>query len=148
VQRNGPILEVGTAKLARLGPDVMHEPPALDAMLGRFRSADQGRQIGEALLDQSLVAGIGNKWRAEALFEASVSPWIRLREARDQELLNVLSAASGLMKEPRRKNRIYRRAGRPCARCGATIRSRTQGEHARMTYWCPVCQAGTEAAGA
>jgi endonuclease-8 len=148
VQRNGPILEMGTARLARLGPDVMDDPPALDAMLERFRGADQGRELGEALLDQFLVAGIGNKWKAEALFEASVSPWIRLREARDEELLNVLSAASSLMHGPRRRNRAYRGAGRPCARCGATIRSRPQGKHARMAYWCPVCQAGTGAAGA
>jgi endonuclease VIII len=148
VQRNGPILEVGTTKLARLGPDVMDDPPDLEAMLERFRSADQGRELGDAVLDQSLVAGIGNKWKAEALFEASASPWIRLREAQDKELLSVLSAASRLMQGPRRRNRVYRRAGRPCARCGAPIRSRPQGEHARMAYWCPVCQAGTEAAGA
>jgi endonuclease-8 len=148
VQRNGPVLEVGTAKLARLGPDVMDDPPALDDMLERFRSADQRRELGEALLDQSLVAGIGNKWKAEALFEASVSPWLRLREARDEELLNVLSAASSLMRAARRPNLAYRRAGRPCARCGARIRSRPQGEHARIAYWCPACQAGTEAAGA
>jgi endonuclease-8 len=148
IQRNGPVLEVGTAKLTRLGPDVMDDPPALDAMLERFRSADQGRELGEALLDQSLVAGIGNKWKAEALFETSVSPWIRLRELQDEGLLNALSAASSLMQGPPRRNRIYRRVGRPCARCGATIRSRPQGEHARMAYWCPVCQAGTEATGA
>jgi endonuclease VIII len=148
VQRNGPVLEVGTAKLTHLGPDVMDDPPALDAMLERFRSADQGRELGEALLDQSLVAGIGNKWKAEALFETSLSPWIRLRELQDEGLLNVLSAASSLMQGPSRRNRIYRRVGRPCARCGATIGSRPQGEHARMAYWCPVCQAGTEATGA
>jgi endonuclease VIII len=148
VQRNGPILEVGTTKLARLGPDVMDDPPDLEAMLERFRSADQGRELGDAVLDQSLVAGIGNKWKAEALFEASASPWIRLREAQDKDLLSVLSAASRLMQGPRWRNRVYRRAGRPCARCGAPIRSRPQGEHARMAYWCPVCQAGTEAAGA
>ena len=148
VQRNGPILEVGTAKLARLGPDIMDDPPAFEAMLERFLGTDRGRELGEALLDQSLVAGIGNKWKAEALFEASISPWMRLREVQDEELLKVLSAASSLMQGPRRRNLIYRRAGRPCARCGATIRSRPQGEHGRTAYWCPVCQAGTEAAGA
>ncbi len=148
VQRNGPILELGTTKLARLGPDVMDDPPDLEAMLERFRNADQGRELGEALLDQSLVAGVGNKWKAEALFEASVSPWMRLREAQDEELLSVLSAASRLMRGPRRRNLAYRRAGRPCLRCGAPIRSRPQGEHARTAYWCPLCQAGTEAAGA
>jgi endonuclease VIII len=148
VQRNGPVLEVGTARVARLGPDVMHDPPDLEAMLERFRNTDQGRELGDALLDQSLVAGIGNKWKAEALFEAAVSPWSRLREVEDHDLVNVLSTASTLMRGPRRRNRVYRGVGRPCPRCGAAIRSRPQGEHARMAYWCPLCQAGTEAAGA
>jgi endonuclease VIII len=148
VQRNGPILELGTARLARLGPDVMDDPPDLEAMLERFRNTDQGRELGDALLDQSLVAGIGNKWKAEALFEASLSPWLRLREVDDDRLANVLSTASMLMRAPRRRNLVYRRVGRPCARCGSPIRSRSQGEHGRTAYWCPLCQAGTEAAGA
>jgi endonuclease-8 len=146
VQRNGPILELGTARLARLGPDVMDDPPDLEAMLVRFRKTDQGRELGDALLDQSLVAGIGNKWKVEALFAASLSPWLRLREVDDDRLANVLSTASMLMRAPRRRNLVYRRVGRPCARCGSPIRSRPQGEHARMAYWCPLCQAGTEAA--
>jgi endonuclease-8 len=148
VQRNGPILELGTARLARLGPDVMDDPPDLEAMLERFRKTAQRRELGDALLDQSLVAGIGNKWKAEALFQASLSPWLRLREVDDERLANVLSTASMLMRGPPRRNLVYRRVGRPCARCGAPIRSRPQGEHARMAYWCQRCQAGTEAAGA
>src|SRR5919109_1885297 len=78
VQRNGPVLEFGASRLSRLGPDIMSSPPALDDMVAGFRQADQGRELGEALLDQKLVAGIGNKWRAEALFEVSLSPWRRL----------------------------------------------------------------------
>jgi endonuclease VIII len=147
VQRNGPVLEIGTRRLARLGPDIMVAPPALDAMLERFRRTDQGRELGEALLDQALVAGIGNKWKAEALFEAGLSPWANLRDLSDAELTDVLAAASRLMRAGRRGNRVYRRVGRPCPRCGTRIKSRPQGEHARMAYWCPVCQGGTEAAG-
>jgi endonuclease VIII len=148
VQRNGPVLELGTRKLARLGPDVMADPPDLATMLGRLRSTEQSRELGDALLDQTLVAGIGNKWRAEALFEASLSPWLPLQVVSDEALSVVLETASRLMRGPRRRNRVYRKAGRPCPRCGATIRSRQQGENARMAYWCPGCQAGTEAAGA
>jgi endonuclease VIII len=147
VQRNGPILELGTQRLARLGPDIMIDPPAVNSMLERFRRADQAREVGEALLEQTLVSGIGNKWKAEALFEVSLSPWARLRELSDSELKGPLEAASRLMRSGRRGNRVYRRAGRPCPRCGAPIRSRPQGEHARMAYWCPVCQAGTGPAG-
>jgi endonuclease VIII len=148
VQRNGPVLELGTRKLERLGPDVMADPPDLEAMLRRFRCAEQTRELGDVILDQTLVAGVGNKWKAEALFEASVSPWRSLRELSDETLVGVLRTASRLMRGPRRRNRVYRKVGRPCSRCGTAIRSRPQGEHARMAYWCPRCQAGTEAAGA
>jgi endonuclease-8 len=147
VQRNGPVLEVGTRRVARLGPDIMLDPPATGAMVERLRRADQSRELGEALLDQTLVAGIGNKWKAEALFEAGLSPWSRLRDVPDAHLERLLTTASALMRGSRRRNRVYRRAGRPCPRCGATIRSYPQGEHARMTYWCPACQAGTGASG-
>jgi endonuclease VIII len=147
VQRNGPVLELGTSRLARLGPDIMVDPPAVGVMLERFRRTDRGRELGDALLDQTLVAGIGNKWKAEALFEVSLSPWARLDDLADIDLAGLLQAASRLMRSGRRGNLVYRRVGRPCRRCGTPIRSRPQGENARMAYWCPSCQAGTEPAG-
>jgi endonuclease-8 len=140
VQRNGPVLELNTRVVARLGPDVMADPPDLEGMIDRLRATDQARELGEALLDQSLVAGIGNLWRAEALFEASTSPWRRLGDISDGRLRSVLSAASTLMRRPRRRRAVYRRAGLPCRRCGTRILSRPQGEHARIAYWCPSCQ--------
>ena len=145
VQRNGPVLELGTAKLARLGPDVLDDRPDVDGMIARFRRADQNRELGDALLDQTLVAGIGNTWKAEALFEARISPWRRLGTVDDADLRRVLGAASSLMRSTRRRNRVYRKAGRGCGRCGESIRSWPQGDGARMAYWCPACQAGTEA---
>jgi endonuclease-8 len=146
VQRNGPVLELTGRKLARLGPDIMADPPDLDGMVGRFRRDDQGRELGDALLDQRLVAGIGNKWKAEALFHSSASPWLRLDETSDENLRRVLRTAHELMTGERWERLVYRRAGRPCPRCGGTIRSYPQGDAARMAYWCPACQAGTEAA--
>jgi endonuclease-8 len=147
VQRNGPVLEFGPRRLERLGPDIMVDPPAVEAMVERFRRTDRTRELGDALLDQTLVAGIGNKWKAEALFEVLLSPWARLDELSDVELRELLEAASRLMRGGHRGNLVYRRVGRPCRRCRTPIRSRPQGDHARMTYWCPSCQAGTEAAG-
>jgi endonuclease VIII len=146
VQRNGPVLELGRARLVGLGPDIMADPLDLDAMLERFRSTDQSRELGEALLDQRLVAGIGNMWKAEALFRAETSPWLSLGAVSDSTLRRVLETAASLMRAPREPRFVYRRAGLPCRRCGAKIRSRPQGEHARTAYWCPRCQAGTEAA--
>ena len=148
VQRNGPVLELSARAVAGLGPDIMRDPPELPEMVARLRGTDQGRGLGEALLDQRLVAGIGNLWRAEALFEAGLSPWLRLREVADEQLRSVLSSASTLMRGPRGRRRVYRRAGLPCHRCSTRILSRPQGEHARTAYWCPACQKGTGAAGA
>jgi endonuclease VIII len=147
---NGAVLELVGAGGAgpRLGPDILGEPPDYETMLARLRS-DPQRQIGDALLDQRLVAGIGNLWKAEALWEAKVSPWRRLEEVDDAELRAVLEAAHGLMRAsldgPRPARRVYRQAGRPCPRCGATVRSWPQGDDARTAYWCPRCQVGGSA---
>jgi endonuclease VIII len=158
VQRNGPVLELTRRKLARLGPDIMVDPPDLDGMVERFRRDDQGRELGDALLDQRLVAGIGNMWKAETLFCSSASPWLRLGDASDEDLRHILTTAHELMTNGRRKRFVYRRTSRPCSRCGTAIRSYPQGDAARMAYWCPGCQshpptpgrgrhqAGTEAA--
>src|SRR5471032_2520661 len=72
---NGPVLELdrdGASVTSRLGPDILASPPDFDAMLGRLRSAPNEREVGDALLDQRLVAGIGNIWRAESLWDARV----------------------------------------------------------------------------
>jgi endonuclease-8 len=142
----GAVLElVGARGAPRLGPDILGEPPDFETMLARLRSAPE-REVGDALLDQRLVAGIGNLWKAEALWEARVSPWRRLREVGDDELLAVLEAAHTLMRTSvqgaRPARRVYRRAGRACPRCGAVVRSAPQGDNARTAYWCPGCQVG------
>jgi len=141
---NGPILELRTPE--RLGPDILAEPPAYEEMLERLRSVLPTREVGDALLDQRVVAGIGNVWKAESLWEERVSPWRPLVEVADEELLAVLAAAHRLMaasvEGARSLRHVYRRAGRPCRRCGGTIRSYPQGEAARIAYWCPGCQRG------
>jgi endonuclease-8 len=135
------VLELGHDRIARLGPDIMDEPPELDAIVARMRASDPGRAIGDAILDQGLVAGIGNMWKAEALFRAQVSPWRALKDVTDGELRAIVMAAHELMTGPRKRHAVYRRPGRPCGRCGATIVSRPQGDAVRMAYWCPQCQA-------
>jgi endonuclease-8 len=141
----GEVLEIVRARPAlRLGPDILGEPPDYETMLARLRAGPQERELGDALLDQRLVAGIGNLWRAEALWEARVSPWRRLGEVDDDELGVVLEAAHALMRTAldgrRGPRRVYRRAGRLCPRCGAVIRSAPQGRSPRTAYWCPGCQ--------
>jgi len=143
---SGAVLElVGGRGAPRLGPDILGEPPDFGTMLTRLRS-DPERAVGDALLDQRLVAGIGNLWKAEALWEARVSPWRRLDDVGEDELLAVLEAAHTLMRTSvegaRPARRVYRRAGRACPRCGGIVRSAPQGDNARTAYWCPGCQVG------
>ena len=151
VLRGGSVLELTDRATHRLGPDILADPPVFEAMFANLRGADQRREVGDALLDQHLVAGIGNMWKAEALWQALLSPWLRLGAVSDDELLRVLETAAGLMRgslagrrEPRQ---VYRRAGRPCPRCGTTIESRGQGDANRIAYWCPGCQRGEEPPG-
>src|SRR5258706_9602669 len=121
---NGPVLELGRdADLRRrLGPDIHAAPPDLAEMRARFRATSQEREIGDALLDQRLVSGIGNLWKAEALWDALVSPWRTLADVRDEELDSVLESAHAKMRAgvdgTRPLRHVYRRAGRVCPRCG------------------------------
>ena len=142
---NGPVLELDAGDLARrLGPDVLDESLEVEAIVRNLRTTDQARELGDALLDQRLVAGIGNMWKAEALWEVQLSPWARLRELSDDELRSAVDAAARLMRgglETGRPGRnVYRR--HVCPRCGGRISSRGQGDDNRTTYWCPTCQAG------
>jgi endonuclease-8 len=143
---HGPVLELDESHVRRLGPDILADPPEIDAMVSKFRSADQRALVGEALLDQRIVAGIGNMWRAEALWRAKLSPWRKLGDISDDELRTVLTEASLLMRRSLesglRQRAVYRQVGRPCPRCGAAIKSRGQGDANRIAYWCPECQRG------
>jgi endonuclease VIII len=149
---NGPVLELTTRGMRRLGPDILAEPLDVVRMVANLRGAHQDRELGDTLLDQRLVAGIGNVWKAESLWHAQLSPWLRLGEVSDGDLERVLAEASRLMRaaldSPGAKRAVYKRAGRPCPRCGAAIRSRGQGDDNRTAYWCPGCQRGEEPRGA
>jgi len=147
---HGPVLELHRGRPAsvvpRLGPDIMADPIDLETMVARLRAVEQSREIGEAILDQRLVAGIGNMWRSEALFLARSSPWRSVGELSDGALRHVLQTAAAAMREGRRDRFVYRRSGLPCRQCNTRIESSRQGDAARTAYWCPACQAGTELA--
>jgi endonuclease-8 len=155
VQFDGPVLELMTAsrarfdqRLSQLGPDIL--APELDTagVLRRLRADDPARPIGDALIDQRIVAGIGNLWKAEGCFAARVDPWRRSGDVGDDEVLAILaelrprmaeSAAGGMLE---RFKAIYGHAGDPCPRCGeaSRIQARGQWDDNRTTYWCPRCQ--------
>jgi endonuclease-8 len=154
VQFDGPLLELLTEgrtrfdhRLAGLGPDVLSDQFDEPEFLRRLRGDDPSRAIGDALLDQRTVAGIGNIWKAEGCWEAALSPWRPLRTVSESEALAIINGLRPRMQRSAREGprmiepRVYMRAGRPCPRCGSPIRSREQGDANRTTYWCPGCQA-------
>lgn len=151
VQFGGPTLRVLRADalrrdpvLSRLGPDVL--APELDAgaVIHSLRAVPD-RAVGDALLDQALVAGIGNIFKSEACFAARQDPWQPIAAIPDDRLRRVVQAARELMlnavEHGRDERAVYRRAGRPCPNCATPIASRGQGDANRVTYWCPACQA-------
>jgi endonuclease-8 len=144
---HGPVLELDDGARGRLGPDILASPPDFDAMVAKLRELSPDTRLGEALQVQRAVAGIGNMWMAAALWDARLSPWLTLGETTDDELRMALTAAARLMRGRLRgvrgRRTAYRRAGRPCPRCGELIRSWPLGDDARMAYWCPGCQRGT-----
>ena len=144
LQWNGPVLQLNGDARLRLGPDILAVPPDFEAMLRNLRRDHQAREVGDALLDQRLVAGVGNVWKAEALWAARLSPWRPLAELSNVDLRGALESAAALMRaalEGRRPRRnVAARAGRPCPRCGTPIRSLGQGDGARTAHWCPTCQ--------
>jgi endonuclease-8 len=133
-------------RLGGLGPDIL--APELDAQrfLRRLREDDPTRPIGDALLDQRTIAGIGNFWKAEGCFAARIDPWRATGDVSDDEALAIVGECRPRMQQSAadgrqaRFRRIYGLAGRPCPRCGAASHARGQGDGNRTTYWCPACQ--------
>jgi endonuclease-8 len=153
VELDGPTLELMTdsrtrfdQRLAALGPDVLAERFDTARFLSRLRSDDQTRALGDALLDQRNVAGLGNIWKAEGCWEATIDPWRPLSGVTDSEALSVIDGVRPRMlrsavRSPRAiEPQVYGRAGRPCPRCGGTVQARGQGDANRTTYWCQRCQ--------
>lgn len=145
-QWNGPVLTLDDGRAARLGPDLLAETTRLEEVVERLRTADPRRLLGDVLVDQRVVSGIGNIWLAELLWHAELSPWLPLADATDERLCAGLAWARAAMLASvhgRRSTRaVYGRTGRPCPRCGAPVRSRGLGDANRAAYWCDACQQG------
>lgn len=142
----------------RLGPDPLRRDARPDrawARLSRSRTA-----TGALLMDQSVLSGVGNVYRAEVLFRAGVSPYRPGRELGEPAWEGIWADLVTLMRDGVRRGRIvttavqdrprgrlgreaahyvYRRAGLPCRRCGTEVRTTLMV--ARSLYWCPHCQA-------
>ena len=146
--------------LAGLGPDLLAERPDLEEVLRRLRETKRdGMPIGEALLDQTALAGLGNVYRSEVCFIERVDPFAAVSGLQSETLRRLVTTATRLISAnrdggarttvaggPAGRLYVYGRAGRPCRRCGTKIRTKVTGSLPRRTYWCPTCQ--PEGAGA
>ncbi len=136
-------------RLARLGPDLLADDfePAWGAQA--LRRVNPDTEVDEALLDQGVIAGIGNIFKSEGCFEVRIAPLRPVGSVTDAELVQLVAGTQRLMLDAvetgRQPNRVYRKAGRPCPRCSARILSEAQGDSARTTYWCPGCQPSVNA---
>jgi endonuclease-8 len=162
-----PVAELLTdADLARsrplrtLGPDLLSasfDHDAADEAVRRLRALGAAPAIGlvgEALLDQRAMAGIGNVVRNEVLFMEGVNPWLPIAELDEDRLRRLVTSARRILAanvhggrrvttgldRPRASLWVYGRAGRPCRRCGTLIQAAREGTLARTTYWCRRCQ--------
>ena len=170
---NVPVAKFYTAKA--LERDTAIPKPDTDLLAAKFVEyaarerllARGGEEIGSVLLNQQVMAGLGNVYKSEVLFACGVDPFRRvnsllsaevdciLERARRFLVMNVREGADGGMftytgarsttsaSDPGARLWVYRRAGKQCRRCGTEIQMRRQEPGARSTYWCPVCQPGT-----
>ncbi|MFC8763040.1 DNA-formamidopyrimidine glycosylase family protein [Streptomyces sp. NPDC057193] len=156
-----PVLElIRTAEESRvvghLGPDLLGPDWDPDEAVRRL-AADPARTLGEALLDQRNLAGIGNVYKSELAFLAGVTPWLPVGELDPEVPERLVATAHRLLEankdRPDRRTtttarhrgtqlHVYGRGGHPCLRCGTPIRKAELGD--RVTYWCPGCQRGPD----
>ena len=149
--------------IPKLGPDLLGANFAADEARARLL-AHGDEEIANVLLNQRVMAGLGNVYKSEVLFACGVHPFrlvstltleeidCVLERARRFLEMNVKDGAGGEMvtytglrrttgaADPGARLWVYRRQGKECRRCGAVIRMQRQGTGARSTYWCPVCQ--------
>ncbi len=148
-------------ELTALGPDLLGDAFDHAEALARMR-ARGGEAIGDVLLNQRVLAGIGNVFKSEILFLAGVDPFTPVASLDDDRLSRILAIARDALAanvlgrsqtlslavgrrttrslDPNAKLWVYGRSGKPCRRCGSIVQATKTGIDARLTYWCPVCQ--------
>jgi endonuclease-8 len=149
-------------ELSSLGPDLLGEDFDTAAAVARIRTHPT-LEIAEALLNQRLVAGIGNVYKSEVLFACGVNPFAPVEQVSDIQLTQLVETARRFLEmnvstslapmttytghrrttgrgEHSERLWVYGRGRLPCRRCGTAISVRAQGTDGRLTYWCPACQ--------
>ncbi len=157
---NAPVVELLTKRrsnaahgLGGYGPDILAEPLNVDEILVRGRGLDPTTPVGVTLLDQHVVAGIGNIYRCESLFQRRISPFAPQSSVTDEAFGELVRCAAALMhtnlSTATSASRsfgaddrpwVYGRSGRPCRVCGKPVQSTKLGRQPRTVYWCGSCQ--------
>ncbi len=159
VNFNAPVIELMEERalalhvpVRTLGPDLLAEEFDEEEVFRRFRAPErQEHFIGDVIMDQTIMAGVGNIWKHETLFRCAIYPWRLVRDIDDETLRALIVRARGLLllsvgkgDDPRGGRRpsmfTYMRNGQPCRRCYARLLTATQGRDLRKTTWCPKCQ--------
>ncbi|MGW5738049.1 MULTISPECIES: Fpg/Nei family DNA glycosylase [Streptomyces] len=146
--------------VGHLGPDLLGPDWDPDLALTNLLAAPE-RPLGEALLDQRNLAGIGNVFKCEICFLLGVTPWLPIGELPAETAARIPALSKKLLEinrdrpdrmstgrdRPGHRLFVYGRAPRPCLRCGTPVRKGQQGDGSRdrPTYWCPTCQPGPTA---
>ncbi len=154
-------------ELRQLGPDLLADAFDRDEAIRRL-IARGDTAIADALLNQRVIAGIGNVYKSEVLFICRINPFVAVRELSREQLGALIDTAAKLLRvnvssglarmttyvgyrrttnrdNPSERLWVYGRARSACRRCGTLIHGRKHGTEARLTYWCPRCQPGTDA---
>ena len=179
---NAQIAEFHTARslerssqVPKLGPDVLAGEFTVEGGVTRLEAYAREHpeaEVGVVLLNQRVLAGLGNVYKSEVAFAAAVNPWRAMRTVTRAEMEKMVEFAMRYMKanvtegkgdgivtyagnrrttgrmDKEERLWVYGRQGQECRRCGAMVMMRKQGEQARVTYWCPACEpwVGDEAA--
>jgi endonuclease-8 len=171
---NAQIAEFHTARslerssqVPKLGPDVLSDEFTVDGGVARLEAYAREypeAEVGVVLLNQRVIAGLGNVYKSEVAFAAAVNPWRAMRTVTRGEMEKMVEFSLRYMKanvvdgkgdgivtyagnrrtthrmDKEERLWVYGRQGQECRRCGAAVMMRKQGEQARVTYWCPECQ--------
>jgi endonuclease-8 len=131
--------------LMQLGPDPLAKGFDADEAARRLLASGPEREVGEAILDQRVIAGIGNVIRVEALFASRIDPFRDIGDLAPEEARDLVEASRRVMqislRRGRRPHAMYKANSGRCPNCGGRVSVRGQGDANRVTYWCPRCQA-------
>jgi endonuclease VIII len=159
VNFNAPVIELLPERdleahrpISNLGPDLLAEEFDVDGVVQTYRDPALAElSIGDAIMEQRVMAGVGNIWKHETLFRCGINPWLTVADLSDGQLRQMVETARSLLRQAagmdggsgRPRMYSYAKFGQACQRCFTRLRRARQGRDLRYTTWCPKCQPGS-----